>query len=103
MWWQAGGGAGGIRTLYLLSARQTLSRVSYSPVPFMLTGSFRRLQPARVVCRICYDDTLGTCAMQATRQQILDYIRRHGQATVKELDVYLALTSTGVRQHLTVL
>jgi len=41
--------------------------------------------------------------MQATRQQILDYIRRHGQATVKELDVYLALTSTGVRQHLTVL
>jgi predicted ArsR family transcriptional regulator len=41
--------------------------------------------------------------MQATRQQILDYLRRHGRATVKELDAYLGLTSTGVRQHLTVL
>jgi predicted ArsR family transcriptional regulator len=41
--------------------------------------------------------------MQATRQQILDYLRRHGRATVKELDQHLGLTSTGVRQHLTVL
>jgi predicted ArsR family transcriptional regulator len=41
--------------------------------------------------------------MQATRQQILDYLRRHGRATVKELDGFLGLTSTGVRQHLTVL
>jgi predicted ArsR family transcriptional regulator len=41
--------------------------------------------------------------MQATRQQILDYLRRNGRATVKELDGYLGLTSTGVRQHLTVL
>jgi len=41
--------------------------------------------------------------MQATRQQILDYIRRKGRATVKDLDSYLSLTSTGVRQHLTVL
>ena len=41
--------------------------------------------------------------MQATRQQIVDYLRRQGRATVKELDVYLGLTSTGVRQHLTVL
>lgn len=41
--------------------------------------------------------------MQATRQQILDYLRRHGRATVKELDGHLGLTSTGVRQHLTVL
>lgn len=41
--------------------------------------------------------------MQATRQQILDYLRRQGRATVKELDGYLGLTSTGVRQHLTVL
>ena len=41
--------------------------------------------------------------MQATRQQILDYIRRQGRATVKDLDGYLSLTSTGVRQHLTVL
>ncbi len=41
--------------------------------------------------------------MQATRQQILDYLRRQGRATVKDLDSYLSLTSTGVRQHLTVL
>ena len=41
--------------------------------------------------------------MQATRQQILDYIRRQGQATVKNLDTFLNLTPTGVRQHLTVL
>jgi predicted ArsR family transcriptional regulator len=41
--------------------------------------------------------------MQATRQQILDYLRQHGRATVKDLDAHLALTSTGVRQHLTVL
>ncbi len=41
--------------------------------------------------------------MQATRQQILDYIRRQGRATVKDLDCFLKLTSTGVRQHLTVL
>jgi DeoR family suf operon transcriptional repressor len=41
--------------------------------------------------------------MQATRQQILDYLRKQGRATVKELDAYLSLTSTGVRQHLTVL
>ena len=41
--------------------------------------------------------------MQATRQQILDYLRRRGRATVKDLDAHLSLTSTGVRQHLTVL
>lgn len=41
--------------------------------------------------------------MQATRQQILDYIRRQGRATVKDLDTLLHLTPTGVRQHLTVL
>ena len=41
--------------------------------------------------------------MQATRQEILDYIRRQGQATVKQLHTHLDLTSTGVRQHLTVL
>lgn len=41
--------------------------------------------------------------MQATRQQILDYLRQHGRATVKDLDAHLSLTSTGVRQHLTVL
>ncbi len=41
--------------------------------------------------------------MQATRQQILDFIRRQGRATVKDLDSFLHLTPTGVRQHLTVL
>jgi len=41
--------------------------------------------------------------MQATRQQILDYLRRNSRATVRELDSHLGLTSTGVRQHLTVL
>jgi predicted ArsR family transcriptional regulator len=41
--------------------------------------------------------------LQATRQQVLDYLRRHGQATVKELGQLLGLTSTGIRQHLTVL
>lgn len=41
--------------------------------------------------------------MQATRQQILDFLRRHGEATVRELAGHLELTATGVRQHLTVL
>ena len=41
--------------------------------------------------------------MQVTRQQVLDYLRLHGQATVKELGHLLGLTSTGIRQHLTVL
>ncbi|MCJ7510498.1 MAG: winged helix-turn-helix transcriptional regulator [Dehalococcoidia bacterium] len=41
--------------------------------------------------------------MQTTRQQILDYLQRHGRATVKELGQLLHLTSTGIRQHLTVL
>lgn len=41
--------------------------------------------------------------MQSTRQQILDYLHRQGRATVKELGQLLALTPTGIRQHLTVL
>jgi predicted ArsR family transcriptional regulator len=41
--------------------------------------------------------------MQATRQEILDYLRGHGQGTVKALGAHLELTATGVRQHLTVL
>lgn len=41
--------------------------------------------------------------MQATRQEILDYLRRNGQATVRALGEHLGLTSTGIRQHLTVL
>src|SRR3990172_1165157 len=41
--------------------------------------------------------------MQSTRQQILEYMQRHGRATVKELGALLGLTSTGIRQHLTVL
>ena len=41
--------------------------------------------------------------MQTTRQGILEYLQRHGRATVKELGQLLRLTSTGIRQHLTVL
>ncbi len=41
--------------------------------------------------------------MQPTRQEILDHLRREGQATVKALGGLLGLTSTGIRQHLTVL
>jgi predicted ArsR family transcriptional regulator len=41
--------------------------------------------------------------MQPTRQDILEYIRRHGEATVRELGQLLNLTATGIRQHLTVL
>ncbi|TET95672.1 MAG: winged helix-turn-helix transcriptional regulator, partial [Dehalococcoidia bacterium] len=41
--------------------------------------------------------------IQSTRQQILQYLQRHGRATVKELGSLLSLTSTGIRQHLTVL
>ena len=41
--------------------------------------------------------------MQSTRQEILDYLRRHGQGSVKELGKLLGLTSTGIRQHLTIL
>ncbi|MDE3097520.1 MAG: winged helix-turn-helix transcriptional regulator [Chloroflexota bacterium] len=41
--------------------------------------------------------------MQATRQEILDYLRRHGHASVRELGGQLRLTPTGIRQHLTVL
>ncbi len=41
--------------------------------------------------------------MQTTRQQILEHLQRHGRATVKELGQILHLTSTGIRQHLTVL
>lgn len=41
--------------------------------------------------------------MQATRQAILDYLRRHAECTVRDLGEHLGLTSTGIRQHLTVL
>ena len=41
--------------------------------------------------------------MQPTRQDILDYLRRHGRGSVKELGQLLGLTSTGIRQHLTIL
>ena len=41
--------------------------------------------------------------MQATRQEILDYLRRNGHGTVKALAEHLDLTPTGIRQHLTVL
>ncbi len=41
--------------------------------------------------------------MQATRQQILDYLREHGEANVRALGEHLELTATGVRQHLMIL
>ncbi|MGE0133511.1 MAG: helix-turn-helix transcriptional regulator [Dehalococcoidia bacterium] len=41
--------------------------------------------------------------MQATRQQILDYLRHHRDASVKDLGRLLGLTATGVRQHLNIL
>jgi predicted ArsR family transcriptional regulator len=41
--------------------------------------------------------------VQATRQDILDFLRRRNQATVKEIGEHLGLTATGIRQHLTVL
>ena len=44
-----------------------------------------------------------TLQMQSTRQQILEYLQRNGRGTVKELGKLLGLTSTGIRQHLTVL
>jgi predicted ArsR family transcriptional regulator len=41
--------------------------------------------------------------LQATRQEILDYIRRNGEATVRDLEGLLKLTATGIRQHLSIL
>lgn len=41
--------------------------------------------------------------MQANRQQILEYLRLHQEASVKDLGRLLGLTATGVRQHLAIL
>lgn len=41
--------------------------------------------------------------MQATRQQILDFLRQHGEGSVRDLGAHLSLTPTGVRQHLAIL
>ena len=41
--------------------------------------------------------------MQATRQQILDYLRQRGEGSVRDLGAHLDLTPTGVRQHLAIL
>lgn len=41
--------------------------------------------------------------MQATRQEILDYLHREHNGTVRDFARRLSLTPTGVRQHLTVL
>jgi predicted ArsR family transcriptional regulator len=41
--------------------------------------------------------------MQATRQEILDYLHREHSGTVRDFARQLNLTPTGVRQHLTVL
>lgn len=45
----------------------------------------------------------GRLTVQSTRQDILQYLQKHSHATVKELKQLLGLTSTGIRQHLTVL
>jgi predicted ArsR family transcriptional regulator len=47
--------------------------------------------------------TVTTLHMQSTRGRMLEYLQRHGRATVKELGQLLGLTATGIRQHLTVL
>ncbi len=41
--------------------------------------------------------------MQATRQQILDFLRARRAGSIRELGDHLELTPTGVRQHLTIL
>ncbi|MSQ42459.1 MAG: ArsR family transcriptional regulator [Dehalococcoidia bacterium] len=41
--------------------------------------------------------------MQTTRQQILDFVREHGEGSVRDLGAHLHLTPTGVRQHLAIL
>jgi len=41
--------------------------------------------------------------IQSTRQEIIRHLQRLGHATVRELGQLLGLTSTGIRQHLTVL
>ncbi|MCX6021396.1 MAG: winged helix-turn-helix transcriptional regulator, partial [Chloroflexi bacterium] len=41
--------------------------------------------------------------MQSTRWEILQLLQRRGKITVRELSTELRLTSTGVRQHLTLL
>ena len=41
--------------------------------------------------------------MQSTRQRILEYLQKEGRGTVRELGELMNLTSTGIRQHLTVL
>jgi predicted ArsR family transcriptional regulator len=41
--------------------------------------------------------------MQQTRQLILNHLNRRGHGTVRDLAVMLKLTTTGVRQHLTLL
>jgi DeoR family suf operon transcriptional repressor len=41
--------------------------------------------------------------MQSTRQQILNHLHRERSGSVKELALLLAMTTTGVRQHLAIL
>ncbi len=41
--------------------------------------------------------------MQATRQQILDFLRARSEGSIRDLGDHLKLTPTGVRQHLTIL
>jgi hypothetical protein len=49
---QAGGGADGIRTHYLLTASQTLSQLSYSPTPRSLAKNSNKLN------HLCQSDNL---------------------------------------------
>jgi predicted ArsR family transcriptional regulator len=53
--------------------------------------------------RFSWLDTLRRRQMQATRREILDILKRSGEATVHQLARQLGLTSTCVRQHLAVL
>jgi predicted ArsR family transcriptional regulator len=46
---------------------------------------------------------MATANLQSTRQAIIDYLRLKRRASVRELGDFLGLTSTGIRQHLTVL
>ena len=41
--------------------------------------------------------------LQSTRQHIIEHLQRAGRSSVRELAALLGLTSTGIRQHLTVL
>ena len=49
--------------------------------------------PARTAGQVVKDEGNGA-------QQILDFLRQHGEGSVRDLGAFLNLTPTGVRQHL---